>query len=79
MKNLKNNSLKTYIRNPFSAVWSKLSAISQSKLNKGFEELEYQSEEYLTDTNSQQYLDPYLIDRVEPTVERIIFSSYIRF
>ncbi|MGB6300758.1 MAG: hypothetical protein WBF90_31925 [Rivularia sp. (in: cyanobacteria)] len=79
MKNLKNNSLGTYIRNPFSAVWSKLSAISQSNLNKGFEELEYQSEEYLTDTNSQQYLDPYLIDRVEPTVERIIFSSYIKF
>jgi hypothetical protein len=66
--------------NPFSVAWSKLSAISQSKLNKGFEELENdRSEEYLTDTNSQQYLDPYLIDRVEPSLEHIIFSSYIRF
>ncbi len=80
MKNIKNNSLGTYIRNPFSVVWSKLSAISQSKLNQGFEELEnYQSEEYLTDTNSQQYLDPYLIDRVEPSLEHIIFSSFIKF
>lgn len=80
MKNVRNNSLATYILNPFSVAWSKLSAISQSKLNESFEELEnYQSEEYLTDTNSQQDLYAYLIDRVEPSVSHIIFSSYIKF
>lgn len=74
-KNIKNNSLATYIRNPFSVAWSKLSALSQSKVNVGHEELE----EYQVDTSSQQYLDPYLIDRVEPSVQHIIFSRYIRF
>lgn len=74
-KNIKNNTLATYIRNPFSVAWSKLSALSQSQVNVEQEDLE----EYLVDTNSQPYLDPYLIDRVEPSVEHIIFSSYIRF
>lgn len=74
-KNTKNNSLAAYIRNPFSVMWSKLSTFNQSKVNVGHEELE----EYQVDTSSQQYLDPYLIDRVEPSVEHIIFSSYIRF
>mgnify|MGYP001791651413 CR=1 FL=1 len=66
--------------NPFSVAWSKLSILSQSKLNEGFEELENdRSEEYRVDANSQQYLSPYLMDRVEPSLEHIIFSSYIRF
>ena len=44
------------------------------------EELEdEQSPVYKTDSNSQQYIHPYLIDRVEPSVQHIIFSSYIKF
>lgn len=63
------------ILNPFSVAWSKLSVLTQSKVNTEHEELE----EYQIDSNLQQYLDPYLIDRVEPSVEHIIFSSYIKF
>ena len=66
------------IPNPFSVVWSKLSTFNQPKVNTE-SELEYQTEEYLADANSQQYLHPYLIDRVEPSVQHIIFSSYIGF
>lgn len=80
MKHITTKSLTTYIRNPFSAAWSKLSAIHQSKLNTESEVLEDDgSEGYDVDTDSQQYLHPYLIGRVEPSVEHIIFSSYIKF
>ena len=72
MKNIKNN--------PFALAWSKLSALSQSKFNANYEELENdQSEEYESTIKLQQDLHPYLIDRVEPSVRHIIFSSYIRY
>ncbi len=66
------------ISNPFSVVWSKLSTFNQPKVNTE-SELEYQAEDYQASANSQEYLHPYLIDRVEPSVQHIIFSSYIRF
>ncbi|MCJ8282172.1 MAG: hypothetical protein MJK14_20640 [Rivularia sp. ALOHA_DT_140] len=66
--------------NYFSQAWSKLSVFNQSKSNQDSQELENrQLEEYQLDINSQEYLHPYLVDRVEPSVEHIIFSSYIRF
>ncbi len=72
MKNIKNN--------PFALVWSKLSALSESKVNAKYEELDfYQSQEDESTIKSQQDLHPYLIDRVEPSVSHIIFSSYIRY
>ncbi len=72
MKNIKNN--------PFALVWSKLSALSQSKVNAKNEELATNlSEEYESSIKLQQDLHPYLIDRVEPSVSHIIFSSYIRY
>lgn len=63
--------------NPFSALLSKLSASRQAENNEELED--NQSPEYQANINSQQYLHPYLIDRVEPSVQHIIFSSYIRF
>ena len=79
-KNISNNFLVTRIQNSFSQVWSKVFALKQSKANQDSQELENdQSEEYPVDVNSQQYLHPYLVDRVEPSVQHIIFSSYIKF
>ncbi len=58
MKNIKNN--------PFALVWSKLSALSQSKANAKNEELATnRSEEYESTIKLQQDLHPYLVDRVE--------------
>ncbi len=80
MKNIRNNSLATYIRNSFALAWSKLSALSQSEVNTKYEELEnYRSQEDESTIKLQQDLHPYLIDRVEPSVSHIIFSSYIRY
>ena len=79
-KNISNNFFVTRIQNSFSQAWSKVFALRQSKANQDSQELEnYQSEEYQIDVNSQQNLHPYLIDRVEPSVQHIIFSSYIKF
>lgn len=79
MKNVRNNSLATYILNPFSVAWSRLSALSKSKLNAESQLEDYQSEAYESTIKSQQDLHPYLIDRVEPSVSHIIFSSYIKY
>jgi len=79
-KSINNNYLATKIQNSFSQVWSKVFAFNQSKVNQDSQVLEdSQSEEYQIDVNSQQNLHPYLIGRVEPSVQHIIFSSYIRF
>ncbi|BAY83226.1 hypothetical protein NIES267_27130 [Calothrix parasitica NIES-267] len=79
-KNANNNFLATRIQNSFSQAWSKISFFNQSKANQDSQVLEdSQSEEYQIDINSQQNLHPYLIDRVEPSVQHIIFSSYIKF
>ena len=52
-------------------------AFKKSEVNQDSQELEnYQSEEYQIDVNSQQNLHPYLIDRVEPSDQHIIYSSY---
>ncbi len=79
MKNVRNNSLATYILNPFAVAWSKLSAFSQSKLNAESQLEDDRSEAYESTIQSQQDLHPYLIDRVEPSVSHIIFSSYIKY
>lgn len=82
-KNVGSNFIATRIQNSFSQAWSKVFAFNKSKVNQDSQdsqELEnYQSEEYQIDVNSQQYLHPYLVDRVEPSVQHIIFSSYIKF
>ena len=79
-KNASNNYLVTGIQNSFSQFWSKIFALKQFKDNQDSQVLENsQSEEYQIDVNSQQNLHPYLIDRVEPSVQHIIFSSYIKF
>ncbi len=78
MKNIRNNFFATYIRNPFSVARSKLSSFTQPKLNTD-RDLENYESEYQADINSLQELHPYLIDRVEPSVRHIIFSSYIRY
>ncbi|MEO0843987.1 MAG: hypothetical protein AAF063_34650 [Cyanobacteria bacterium J06643_5] len=66
--------------NYFSQALSKISIFNQSKLNHDSQgDNDSQVEEYQVDVNSQQYLYPYLVDRVEPSVEHIIFSSYIKF
>ncbi|MEM6403337.1 MAG: hypothetical protein AAF378_15195 [Cyanobacteria bacterium P01_A01_bin.84] len=79
-KNTSNNYLAARIKNSFSLAWSKLFAFRQSKLNQDSQDdKDAQLEEYQIDTNLQQYLHPYLVDRVEPSVEHIIFSSYIKF
>ncbi|MEO1428444.1 MAG: hypothetical protein AAFS12_09330 [Cyanobacteria bacterium J06632_19] len=78
--NIPRNYLARYIFRPFSIVRSKLFTLNQSKLNESYKELEgSQSEEYQIDTSSEQNLHPYLVDRVEPSIEHIIFSSYIKF
>lgn len=80
MKNIRKSSFATYIGNFFFLVHSKLSAMGKSKFNQESQTLEnYQLEDYQPEKNSQQSLHPYLVDRVEPSVEHIIFSSYIRF
>lgn len=71
MKNIRTNFLTVALSN--------LSIRNRSKINLESELGNYQSEEYQADTNSQQYLHPYLVNRVEPSVHHIIFSSYIRF
>lgn len=79
-ENLKSNSLGLYIRKSFDLCLLKLSALSKSRLETKSEKIEdSQLEEYQIDINQQQNLHPYLIDRVEPSVQHIIFSSYIRF
>lgn len=80
---------KNFLKKYFSVAWSKLPAFRQTKINIESEELKVnieseeledeQSPVYKTDSNSQQYIHPYLIDRVEPSVQHIIFSSYIKF
>ncbi|AFY56082.1 hypothetical protein Riv7116_3632 [Rivularia sp. PCC 7116] len=78
--NITRSSLARYIFRPFSIARSKLFALNQSKPNQSYKELEdSQSEEYQIDTNLQQNLHPYLEDRVEPSVQHIIFSSYIKY
>ena len=69
---------KNFLKNnPFSVLLSKLSTSRQLQNNQELED--NQSPEYQANINSQQYLHPYSIDRVEPSVQHIIFSSYIRF
>lgn len=66
--------------NYFFQALSKMSIFNKSKLNNDSRGLEdSQLEEYSIDVNSQQYLHPYLVNRVEPSVQHIIFSSYIKF
>ena len=79
-KNVSNNYLATRIQNSFSQAWSKVFAFKKSQVNQDSQEnLDSQPEEYQIDLNSQQNLHPYLVDRVEPSVQHIIFSSYIKF
>ena len=79
-KSVNNNFLVTRIQHSFSQVWSKVFAFNQSKVNQDSQILEdSQSEEYQLDSSSQQNLHPYLVDRVEPSIQHIIFSSYIKF
>ncbi len=67
-------------QNPFSVLLSKLSASRQIENKIEAEDLaDNQSPEYQRNINLQESLHPYLIDRVEPSVQYIIFSSYIRF
>ncbi|MBV6628161.1 MAG: hypothetical protein KI793_35455 [Rivularia sp. (in: Bacteria)] len=78
--NINRSYLARYIFRPLSMASSKLFALSKSKVNQSYKELEdSQSEEYQIDANLQQNLHPYLEDRVEPSVQHIIFSSYIKF
>lgn len=79
-RNVGSNFIATRIQNSFSQVWSKVFAFNKSKVNQDSQILEDSlEEEYQIDTDSQQYLHPYLVDRVEPSVQHIIFSSYIKF
>ncbi|MEL6458999.1 MAG: hypothetical protein AAFQ91_12195 [Cyanobacteria bacterium J06621_15] len=66
--------------NYFYQALSKMFIFNKSKLNNDSQgNNDSQLREYQVDVNSQQYLHPYLVDRVEPSVEHIIFSSYIKF
>ncbi|MEM9923612.1 MAG: hypothetical protein AAF915_07670 [Cyanobacteria bacterium P01_D01_bin.50] len=59
---------------------SKLSAFRQSENKIQIEEFALdRSPEYQANINLQEYLHPYLIDRVEPSIQHIIFSSYIKY
>ena len=72
---------KSFLKqNPFSVLLSKLSASEQTENKIEAEDLaDNRSQEYKANINSQQSLHPYLIDRVEPSIHHVIFSSYIRF
>ena len=64
-KNVSNNYLATRIQKSFSQAWSKVFAFNKSQGNQdSLENLDSQSEEYQIDSNSQQNLHPYLVDRV---------------